>query len=65
MVKLIQAWSWHSVTQSIDFPAGEVAMTPEQEAAARVAGVLKEESSNGDEGAAKAGAKGRARPAQA
>lgn len=66
MVKLTQSWSWHSVTQSIDFPAGvDVDMTPEQEAAAIAAGVLEKESDNGDEGAAKAGAKGRARSAQA
>lgn len=64
MVKLTQSWSWHSVTQSIDFPAGvDVTMTPEQEAAAIAAGVLEKEPD--DEGAATTGAKGRARSAQA
>lgn len=64
MAKLSKPWTWTSVTQSIDFPAGiDVPLTPEQEAAAITAGVL--EKADGDEGVAKAGAKGRARPAQA
>ena len=63
-ITLKDAWTFHSIPRTIDFPAGEHDVDKEVHAAALAAGVIEQEIKGNVDGASKAGSPRRAGAAE-